>query len=174
MIDYTRLPPLLQFPSIKSDDIENLLIAYKEVYLSDYCHVAEKHRTHDDQIVLFYQDRFEHAFYTSSNFMTKPGLKNKVDLKRLERLHWIQYIISGRIPKTICYEVMKPQIHKKNKCRLYALGENVGDDAYVVWLEPTNKGFWKFSSAYLTNRNDFNKNCIKPGTYKQIYNSSFR
>lgn len=102
------------------------------------------HECHDGEEVVFWRDRFEHAFFTSSNWARYPDRKDKLAVDRIARIRWIGEVIAGNVPKSACWEVPSPTGRRRPPNRLYV----VSNECYVVWLEPRMRGGWKFSSAY--------------------------
>lgn len=108
------------------------------------------HQLHDGEQVIFHEDRFDHAFFTSSNWQKHPEKKDLLAQERIRRIQWIAAVIAGNVPNSACWDAPGPggRILQNNK--LYV----VYAPAYVVWLEPRaqqDKVQWKFSSAYDAN-----------------------
>jgi hypothetical protein len=105
-------------------------------------------KTHDGKDVIFYEDRFEHAFFTSAYKTSRQYNKGKLDRVRASRLPWIGQIIEGNIPGTECWKICRAgRYHSgaSTTARLYVLW----DQNYLVWLEPQGEGAWWFSTAYV-------------------------
>jgi hypothetical protein len=100
--------------------------------------------THDGQTVIFFADRYHHAFHTSYNRARHTYSKAKVAIDRIERLPWIRPILEGHIPKTECWEVPLDTPRPFPGKRLYVSWEH----SYVIWLEPLTAGGFRFSTAY--------------------------
>jgi hypothetical protein len=100
-------------------------------------------RTHDDEPVIFYEDRFQHAFFTASDRVARPYGKDRFDTARASRVRWIGEIIRGNIPGTTCWYLCDPPASMVK--RLYI----VWDEYYLIWLNSRKQGGWKFSSAYV-------------------------
>lgn len=106
-------------------------------------------KAHDGESVLFFADRYHHAFHTSPDRARRAYSKGKVARDRIARIRWIRPIVEGRIPGTECWEVplkipeegLRPFPGK----RLYVLWP----EEYVIWLIPLKNGGFKFSTAYL-------------------------
>lgn len=114
----------------------------QSLYEEHYVKVGS-HATHDGQPVIFFRDRFEHAFFRSFNFVAAKGRKNEIDQQRVERIMWIGELIKGAIPQSECLRI--PNERAGRPCnRLYI----IKSECYVVWLEPLKSGGWRFSSAY--------------------------
>lgn len=113
-------------------------------------------QTHDGGSVTFYEDRFDHAFFTTFDKVVRPHNKGLFDKTRAVRVRWIGEIIAGNIDGTECYHIPS-DTHSRFRSaimkRLYVLPE----ERYIVWLEPLKKGGWKFSTAYLTGNRDIRR-----------------
>lgn len=82
------LPPLLQLPDVA---------AYRQHFVDTYCRGVIK--THDGIRVFFKQDKFDHAFYESTN---RDGTKNAFSWVRAERMNWIDATL--RNPTAVRYQ----------------------------------------------------------------------
>lgn len=106
-------------------------------------------KTHDDEPVFFYEDRFNHAFFTAPNGVSRPYSKEKFDRVRASRVRWIGQVIRGNIDGTACWWIADPVLRNTLGNiiikRLYVLW----DEYYLIWLNPRKGGGWKFSSAYV-------------------------
>jgi hypothetical protein len=120
---------------------------YRDLYLAKG-RVVGVEKTHDGHILLFHEDRFEHAFQTTSDRLCSPDRKDIVDAKRIARIRWIRPVVTGQVTSTACFEVPSPTGRSRPPNRLYV----VESELYVVWLEPRTSGGWKFSSAYPATR----------------------
>uniref|UniRef100_UPI003F714944 hypothetical protein n=1 Tax=Shinella sp. TaxID=1870904 RepID=UPI003F714944 len=119
----------------------------KAIYASDYLSGKERGslKTHDGLDVVFYADRYEHAFRTSPDRARLAYDKSKFAIDRIERIHWIKELLLKSDEQFACKEKTPPPRWKRayycyNHC-------------YVVWLEPLKvvegrPSGWKFSSAY--------------------------
>jgi len=101
--------------------------------------------THDGANVVFYADRYDHAFRTSPDRARRAYDKSKVAIDRIERILWIRTLIGTTAQHITCKQKSPPPRWK----RAYYCYEN----NYVVWLESqrVENGRpigWKFSSAY--------------------------
>ncbi len=95
--------------------------------------------------VIFFEDRFDHAFFTSPDRARRAYSKAKLARDRIERMAWIGAMIRGAIPGVECWEVVPHQGRQHPRDRALVLWQ----PGYVVWLWPTNaEGVFKFSSAY--------------------------
>jgi hypothetical protein len=113
----------------------------RRVYERDY--VGAQHHTHDGQRVVFFANRFDHAFFRCDDFIRSGGLKNEIDPYRVERIHWIAQLIGGELTDSECHR-MPNRREGQPDSRLYILNS----ECYVVWLEPLREGGWRFSTAY--------------------------
>ena len=104
---------------------------------------------HDGERVIFHENRFDHAFFTSTRIEQYPDLKDRLDDSRVARLRWIGEVIAGRVPQSACWEVIGRHGRPGIPNRLYVVYSH-----YVVWLEPRDADKavpWKFSTAYQAN-----------------------
>lgn len=119
---------------------------YSELYLG--CGRTGSLQAHDGETVIFYKDRYHHAFHTSPDRSRHAYSKAKVARDRIERLAWIGPLIEGRFSNYECWEVPLKIPEEGFRCfpgkRLY-VSWSLG---YVVWLEPLRKGGFKLSSCY--------------------------
>ena len=145
---------LLDLGGMGDDDIEALARDwYDRLYVtSGQCGF---HTCHDGEEVVFWRDRFEHAFFTSSNWARYPDRKDRLARDRIERIRWIGEVIAGRVPGSACWEVPSPTGRRRPPNRLYL----VSSERYVVWLEPRMRGGWKFSSAYVAQPRQLRNYC---------------
>lgn len=133
-------------------DLSGLSLAQVEAlgrreYLSRYVPNGKRGTltTHDGKDVYFFADRFEHAFFTTSDWARNPSAKDKLDYLRVARVRWIAELIAGRIPQSAFWEVPSPTGRKVPPNRLYLTG-----CLFMVWLEPRlNDPNFKFSTAYV-------------------------
>ncbi|MBX7244653.1 MAG: hypothetical protein K1X53_04090 [Candidatus Sumerlaeaceae bacterium] len=117
-------------------------------------------QTHDGQLLQFWQDRYDHAFFTSSNRARHSDWKDVVARERIERIWWILHVVEGRVPNTACWEAWSSSGRRFPPNRLYiAASYN-----YLVWLTPKYGGGFKFESAYSAHPNDIER--YKKGSRK--------
>ena len=102
------------------------------------------HRTHDDEMLIFHQRQFDHAFFTTSDRYCHPDNKDVLRPVSVERIRWIGELVAGRVPNSACFSVPSERHSSRPPKRLYAIFEN----PFVVWLEPRQDDGWKFSTAY--------------------------
>ncbi len=115
---------------------------YRELYL-DNDHNGVR-RTHDCNLLMFYADQFDHAFFTSSDRLCHPDRKDILRPGSIERIRWIGPVVSGVVEGSACFAVPSPTGRYAPPNRIYASYQH----PFVVWLEPRKAGGWKFSSAY--------------------------
>lgn len=129
-------------------DPEEIFEFGKGIYAKEFLNQSATRgelKTHDGEKVVFYADRYDHAFRTSYDRARRAHDKSKVAIDRIERMLWIKELISKSRMKVICKEQTPPPRWK----RAYYCHES----NYVVWLEPLRledgrPSGWKFSSAY--------------------------
>jgi hypothetical protein len=148
MVDLSAL--LLSLNSLSADEKVSLgRDWYSKTYLDQK--LFGIHKLHDDEYVMFHGNRFEHAFFTSTDLIRKPLDKSVPDYGRIARVRWIGEVIAGRVPQSACWEVTANSGRPGIPNRLYV----VYKPCYVVWLEPRTPSSehqppveWRFSSAY--------------------------
>ncbi|MCX5656339.1 MAG: hypothetical protein NTY65_17010 [Planctomycetota bacterium] len=110
-------------------------------------------KTHDGQDVVFFEDRFVHAFYTSKEKTSRQYAKDRFERSRGERIAWIGPLVAGEIDGSECWLIPPKDggrhLDDRPPNRFYLLRQ----EGYVVWLEPRKNGGWKFSSAYVAGHN---------------------
>ena len=110
-------------------------------------------QTHDEKKVVFFEDRFEHAFAQTVAWYEKGGF----DRSRGERVAWIGPVVRGEIPGTECWLVPPKNGGRRQPDRPWNRVYMVEEERYVVWLEPLRSGGWKFSSAYVAGYGDLRR-----------------
>ena len=135
---------------------EALTNSARDLFNALYITSDERHGlmdTHDGDTVVFYADRFHHAFFTSPDRIRHPNLKTVLDSSRVRRIRWIGELIRGNVKGSACWEI--PEYNYPGAPigkRLYITDSHL----FVVWLEsnssPTVK--WRFSSAYVAHARD--------------------
>lgn len=107
---------------------------------------------HDGEKAVFFEDRFEHAFFTSAYKTYRKYNKGAFDEKRAIRIRWIREILTGKTSGVEGWHI--PSGRRDNSGRpilqrFYVLW----DENYLIWLEYLTKTEkWKFSSAYVEPR----------------------
>lgn len=146
---------LISLDELGTDDeiFEHGRALYSEEFLNQSATRGEL-VTHDDQTVVFFSDRYDHAFRTSPDRARRAYDKSQVAIDRISRIHWVKELISKGGPKMVCKEKSPPPRWK----RAYYCYEN----NYVVWLEPLRiqdgrPVGWRFSSAYPQPVTDFKR-----------------
>ncbi len=99
--------------------------------------------THDGQDVIFYPDKFEHVFFTSTDRAGHPQRKDRIAPERVERILWIKEVIAGNVAGSACWEVSARQAGRGER-REYA----ILSESYVVWLVARRDGGYRFETAY--------------------------
>lgn len=138
------LPAPLDLTHMGHDECYDFgMTMYADIYLGGKERGSLK--THDDLDVVFYADRYEHAFRTSPDRTRLAYDKSKVAVDRIQRIHWIKELLLSADGQMVCKEQRPPPRWK----RAYYCYDN----CYVVWLEPLRivegrPSGWKFSSAY--------------------------
>lgn len=145
---------LLDLSSLSDAEAEELTYQeYIKLYTDRKTHrgMVGERQTHDGEPVIFYEDRFEHAFFASAHKTSRQYAKDEFQRDRASRVHWIGQIIQGNVVGTECWRIAPSHRYHSNlkiPARLYILRE----ENYLVWLEPREKGRWWFSTAYVANR----------------------
>lgn len=145
---------LLDLTGVSDEEAEKVTYQeYVRLYMDRRTHrgMVGERRTHDGQRVTFYEDRFEHAFFSSSEGASRQYAKDKFQRSRASRIRWIGPTIEGDIQGTDCWLIAplgRYHSDAKAPARLYVLWE----ENYLVWLEPRRSGGWWFSSAYAAER----------------------
>jgi hypothetical protein len=143
---------LVSLQGTADDALEDLARSlYRDSYLNKERFGV--HRTHDDQVVIFHADAFEHAFFTTSDHLCHPDRKDILRKGSIERIHWIGPLVRGEVVDSACFEVPSPTGRYRPPNRLYVVVE----PAYIVWLEPRKDSGWKFKSAYQPSIDDIHK-----------------
>ena len=143
--------------SLKGTSDDEIFEFGRNVYSTTYLNQTQQRgelKSHDNQTIVFFADRYDHAFRTSPDRARRAYDKSKVALDRIERIIWIKEILQKHGEKIVCKEQTPPPRWK----RAYYCYEN----NYVVWLEPMRiiDGYpscWKFSSAYPQPVTDFKR-----------------
>lgn len=142
---------LLDLAGLSPAEIERL---GRETYAAHYLLEGRPRRlpTHDGQDVIFYPDRFEHAFFTSSDRASHPERKDRIALERIERILWIKEVIAGNVAGSACWEVSE-QRGGRGERREYA----ILSECYVVWLVARGDGGYRFETAYPAMHQDLSR-----------------
>lgn len=107
----------------------------------------------DGAEIVFYADRYDHAFRTSSDRARRAYSKSEVAIPRIERIRWIREILEGRVPNTECR-------HVPNESQKWEPPKHVvlaWDYSYIIWLNGLRDGAWRFSSAYPSTTEDMRR-----------------
>lgn len=100
---------------------------------------------YDGLEVMFFEDRFDHAFFTTSDRYRKADAKDILARDRVERIAWIGPILRGEVAHTQCWESAPTFGRDPRRNRLCI----ASSELYTIWLEPLKSGAWKFSTAYV-------------------------
>ncbi len=164
---------LLNLNGLSDEDAEQKTFdEYVKLYLNKTTHkgMIGIHKTHDNEDILFYEWRFDHAFFESAYKTSRKYNKDKFDRIRAVRVRWIGKIIEGSINGCEFCDIPSPNRRDSTgkflRQRVYILWE----ENYLVWLEPRNFGGWWFSSAYVESRGRryIKSNIISRGMRKKI------
>ncbi len=93
---------------------------------------------------MFFEDRFEHAFFTTSDRYRHEFAKDVLARDRVACVRWIGPILRGEVPNTQCWESLKCSGIERKKRLCIASAE-----LYVIWLDARSDGSWRFSTAYV-------------------------
>lgn len=99
---------------------------------------------HDGSEIVFFEDRFDHAFFTTPDRYLHEFDKSVLDRDRVARVRWIGPILRGEVPNTQCWESLKsPGEDQINRLCI------ASSELYVIWLDARKDGAWRFSTAYV-------------------------
>ncbi len=104
--------------------------------------------THDDESIVIYSDRFDHAFFNENG-------KKEIDVARVKRMRWVKCFVSGSVPSSECWEKTVSGIVKR-----YYLSFN---KPYIVCLNRKTSG-WTFKTAFPTTQKYLATNVTKDAT----------
>jgi hypothetical protein len=125
------LPPLI----IYATETE-----YRAHFISKYVGQKNSVTTFDGITVRFFQESFNHAFFTSSS-RSSPN-KNKFDKSRAERIDWIKYVLEDSTMEV--YRRVMPN----RKVRRIAL-EPTTPYAVIMQIDQRNPAHARFITAYV-------------------------
>jgi hypothetical protein len=99
---------------------------------------------YDGSEVVFFEDRFDHAFFTTTDRYLHQYAKNVIAADRVARIRWIGPMLRGEVPNTQCWESTRAAgtVNIKRICI-------ASSELFVVWLEARRNGGWKFSTTYV-------------------------
>jgi hypothetical protein len=148
MLTKTNLEALLLDVESSDDDalLEQGRRLYKDTYLNQG-HVGV-HKTHDGKLLLFYEQQFDHAFWSSPDKHSGPHLKVRLARERIARMLWIGPLVAGEVLGSACWQGSGTGSPGRHQNRLYV----IPNELYVAWLEPRTAGGWKFWTAYRATR----------------------
>lgn len=99
---------------------------------------------YDGSQIVFFEDQFDHAFFTTSDRYRHEFAKNVLARDRVARVRWIGPILRGEVPNTQCWESLRSPGTGQIKRLCIASAE-----LYVIWLDARSDGGWRFSTAYV-------------------------
>jgi len=147
---------LLDLSELDDDDARSAVFdKYVELYLDRGSAPRRTGaiRTHDSRKVVFFEDRFEHAFSETIGWQRKGTFSRR----RGERVAWIGPVVRGEIAGTECWLVPPKNGGRRDRIRRRNRVYIVARERYVVWLEPLGSDAWKFSSAYVAGHGDIRR-----------------
>lgn len=135
---------LLKFEGLTEDEIfEQGRRIYSDIYLQG--ETRGLLRDFRGERIVFYEDRYGHAFRTSANRAMTAYSKAVVAVSRIERIHWIRAVLTGEIPEVECWNIRPKEGRVHPPDRAFILW----NPGYIVWLRPNKDcSAWVFSSAY--------------------------
>jgi hypothetical protein len=143
---------ILDLSGLSDQEAEDVVFQrYIDLYLDRQTHTGWVgiRKTHDGEDVVFFEDRFEHAFCTTKDRTSRQYAKDRFQRSRGERVAWIGPIVAGEIEGSECWLIPPKGAgynpHSRPPNRFYI----VRQEGYIVWLEPRKNGGWKFSTAYV-------------------------
>lgn len=119
--------------------IYNTIEEYEDHYKEKYC--MKPIKTFDNFFVYFYEDRFDHAFYESSDYR---GSDDVFSNKRAERIDWIEKVLQDPNAELYMGYDKKRKV-QDNKRRVSIINE----DNYVVVIQLTRGNRAKFITAFV-------------------------
>lgn len=120
---------------------------YKKHYINNYCNACPIY-TFDNIPVIFFEDRFEHAFYKRSR-KSYYAEKDSFSVERAKRMDWIKHVLQDPtiIPKK-GYDKKKDSYD--NTRRVTFLTEE--NYLVVIYINKKNKA--KFVTAYVVDNEE--------------------
>lgn len=112
---------------------------YKKYYVEKYC--KKGLQTFDGIEVTFHEDRFDHAFYESSDKVN--GNKDIFSVERAKRIDWIEYVLKN--PNAELYVGWDKKRKTYDNSRRVAI---ITPEDYVVIIMITGNKKGKFVTAY--------------------------
>lgn len=133
----------MSLPELKNFKTED---ECKNYFIDNYCNCEVK--THDGIVVKFYEDMFEHSFYTRT-YKSWKAKKDHYSVERGERIDWIKYVLLDPtiIPRK-GYDKAKGS-HDNSRRVTFLTPEN-----YVVVINIIKPKQGKFVTAYLVDNVD--------------------
>ena len=88
------MPDLVDLSGLSDDDAYELgETLYSKTFLNQSARRGEL-LTHDGMPLIFWAERYDHAFKTSSDRIRRAHDKDKVARTRIERFHWILKLLA--------------------------------------------------------------------------------
>ncbi len=139
------MPDLVDLTGLSDDDAYELgETLYAETFLNQSDRRGEL-LTHDGMPLIFWWERYDHAFTTSSDRVRRAHDKDIVARTRIARFHWILKLLACVDDGIKCKQLSPPDRWKR---AYYSL-----EHGHIVWLEQAKMQggrptAWKFSSSY--------------------------
>jgi len=115
---------------------------YRAHFINKYVRQANSVITFDGITVRFFQENFNHAFFTSSS--RKTPKKDRFDRSRAQRIDWIKYVLED--PTMEVYRRVMPN----GKVRRITL-EPTTPYAVIIQINPKDPTQARFITAYVVN-----------------------
>ncbi len=145
-----KLWPLLR---LKASTKAELKEKYRQVFIEEY--VNKEHKDWNGQKVLFHKFTFDHAFSSSNDYRFSYGEhENDFCDRRARCILWIREVIiasKGTVERR--HEVVKDSRNRMKKRRVLCVLE----EKYVVILNEKDNGQLEFVTAFLADKNWYNK-----------------
>lgn len=120
---------------------------YKQHYIKNYCESCPIY-TFDNIPVMFYEDRFKHAFYKRSRKSWHAEKDSFCNL-RGERMDWIKYVLQD--PKIIPRKGYDKEKNSYDNSRRVTF---LTEENYLVVIFINKKGEGKFITAYVVDNEE--------------------
>jgi len=139
------MPPLVDLTGMSDEEaFEHGWDLYQKNFLNQSGRRGEL-ITHDGCPVIFWDNRYDHAFRTSSDRRRRPYDKDVVARTRILRIHWIAKLLACDEEGIVCKEMSPPDRWQR---AYYSL-----EHGHIIWLEPSGKSnvkptAWRFSTSF--------------------------
>ncbi len=121
---------------------------YKRHFIEKYC--KQKIYTFSNIRVKFYEDQFEHAFFTSAN--RKKRDKSIFSIERAERMDWIKTVLLDKEAELyVGWDRVKKRYNNKRRVSM------ISPENYVVILNIIDEKQAKFITAYVASKTNAKK-----------------